>query len=232
MKLLKRIIRLSLFIGFLQLLTLLIYVNIIGVNLYSKEIVFHKGDKKVVLLGVSHIGTKEYYKSISTRYPDFLVLGEGLKGKGIDADHSHTATLLGLESQPKDLFKGYRYLNSDIDASKISPNVGNVLSSSFSFWENIALKRNKKAFDQVENVKSSNVSISELYNEIIIKRNINIKNNILTIKENLYIPWGAIHMNDLENFLLTQGYKKEKTSYIKNFNILNSVYFLLSYVIS
>lgn len=212
-------------IAILQLLTLNFYVTNFGINLYSKEVTFTDGDRKVILLGVSHVGESEYFQSINNRYGhNYRILLEGINGVPTDEAISHdsTALIFGLDYQKKDFLKTNKHNNVDIHADELDEKISQTVSSSLSFWKHLAVFNFKEAKESFSEVKD--VSLTELYDEVILKRNEKIKMEILTSTDDVVIPWGAIHQNDMESFLLNNGYKKESTSFIKIASIPKILY--------
>lgn len=238
LKVLKWLMKRLLGVLIIQSLTFYFYINVFGLHTYSKEKVFIKDGKEVILLGMYHIGSFDYYKKIKNRYKlkkDLIVLSEGVRSKGeIDIDHIYSAGIFGLDIQQKNLFENYKEVNSDVEISNIDPKAIDFLENVFLVWKNMALLDFSKAKSKIKILKNEykkeNVSLSYLYNEIVIKRNVKIKENILKYKDkNLLIPWGALHHEDLEDFLLENGYKVKETSYIRNFNFVEALFFLTNH---
>jgi uncharacterized protein YbaP (TraB family) len=219
------IIKRVIFLLLVQSLTLFFFVNILGFNLYSKEVLYEKNGKEVILLGISHIGDESYYKELSTRYlkkENLLVLTEGInvEDNSEELTHKHSAKLFGLVSQDSSFMKEYDFKNVDISFNEIDVKYLLIIEESFNAWEKLSLL-NFKDLKNI-NIHKEDVGLVDMYNEIIIKRNVNIKKEILMNKtNNILVPWGAIHHIDLHNFLIKQGYKLKDTNFIKIANIFN-----------
>lgn len=239
MKKIKWLSKRLLFVVLLQSITALFYINFYFVNIYSKEKTFYNKSHEVTLLGISHIGTDEYYSEIKERYlgkENFLVLLEGVKIESevedSDLDHSYTAKIFDLKSQPKDLFKKYAHINADIYYEEINDEVSLYLDHVFEFWKHLSFLDYKKAKSQLELLSELNTDPDLIKSEIIGKRNKSIISSIEKHKnKNLLVPWGALHQSDIEDYLKSKGYKEKETSYIKNFNVFKVLYSISIYFI-
>ena len=234
--------RILFIILFIQFLTFNFYINFIGFNIYSVEKTFKKGDKKVILTGIAHIAEKEFFDNINERYlgeKDFLLLLEGVRNpenkdfikryKDQEISHEYSANILGLDYQKESFLKHYNHINSDVSIDQIDINILDNLFLAFVIWKNLALFQ----FDELENNFNKfdkNLSLLDMKDKIIIKRNNLLKQNIISKKnKTLIIPWGALHHNDLEDFLIMNGYKKESVNRIKVANMLNVFYNIFSF---
>lgn len=226
------------FILAIQSLTLFFYISFFGFHSYSKEKTFTNGKRDIILLGMYHIGTKEYYKNIETRYVDkknLLVLLEGIKNRYISkdlvqVDHSSSAMILGLESQQKNLFKNYKSVNSDTYFDDMDSGVTDYLNNVFEIWEYIAVLDFNNAKKQMNLLSENKIDKDFVFNEIINKRNNIVISNIKKYQaENLLIPWGALHHSEIEDYLLSNGYEVKETNYIKNFNVVEMIIFSIAF---
>lgn len=173
-------------------------------NFQSSVIILSNNSHEVILIGMSHIGSKEYYKNIQNRYKDknHLILSEGVEfnNEEVSGIHSDKAKLLGLKTQEEFiLFKTENTINSDININEMNSEVADFLNIVFSLDEN-----------QISALKPYNNFnfLSLVYNEVIIKRNNKVLKNIrINRNKDIIVPWGAIHLIDLERRLLKEGYK-------------------------
>jgi hypothetical protein len=167
-----------------------------------------------------HIGKKEFYHQLNKDLDlsNTLYLLEGVKDeknliKGID--HKKTADFIGTQSQSDEFKPGenlgdefksveVKTLVADIDASDLSKPTVKIL--------NFMSDENK------DNMFAKYIELSEmlekkenqtLYYDIIEKRN----NHLISLfKENeskyetIIIPWGALHMPDIQKRLEAMGY--------------------------
>lgn len=241
--LIKRFLVFISFLIVIQLLTLNFYISFIGWNIYSTEKIFTNGKRDITLLGMSHIGDESYFKNIEERYlrnkNNLIVLREGVKDNEStkkDSDqisHFYSSLFFGLTEQNEHFLESYSNVNSDLDISNMNLHTLDTLFYVFEIWKHVAFLR----FDYVKisyeelNESLKKTDKNEIYNEIILKRNDVIKKNIEKYnKENLLIPWGAFHHNDLEKYLIKNGYKEIKTNYIKVFNLLDSLVYSFFYL--
>lgn len=226
------ILKRVLFILIIQSITLNFYINFIGINIYTKKVTFEKEGRKVILLGMSHVADKSYYLNIENKFDkmkgNILVLKEGINfddelDQEIEINHSYFSKIFGLENQKSNFLSGHNTINSDIHVSELSEETSNMIEASFNFWKNVAMFEYKKAVNSINS--GVKINIFHLYKEVILKRNELVKVNIHRhgSRSDILVPWGAIHNNDLENFLLKEGYVKKNTDYIKVTNIFKLV---------
>ena len=240
--LIKRFLVFTLFLLLVQLLTLNFYISFLGFNIYSTEKIFTNGKRNITLLGMSHIGNQSYFEKIEKRYlnKDLIVLREGVtdnnskeKNKSDEISHFYSSLIFGLSEQNESFLKSYKNINSDMDISNINLHTLDSLFYVFEIWKYLAFLKFdyvKLSYEELnKSIKKSDAD--EMYNEIILKRNNIIKKNIEKYdKDNLLIPWGAFHHNDLEDYLITNGYKEVETNYIKVFNLIDSLIHAIFYL--
>lgn len=196
------------------------YIKFENGSLLMTEKVFKKGDTKVRLIPMMHIGKKEFYHELNKDLDlsNTLYLLEGVKDeknliKGID--HKKTAKFIGTDSQSDEFKPGenlgeefknieVKTLVADIDASELSKPTVEIL--------NFMSDENK------DNMITKYMELSEmlqkkenqtLYYDIIEKRNshlISLFEENESKYETIIIPWGALHMPDIEKRLEAMGY--------------------------
>ena len=210
-------LRITFLVIILQFLSSFLYVNFFGLSLYTKEQYFEKEGHKVILLGTAHVGEYNYYKSLKKDRESLFFLKEGVQGipkESLGNNHQLWADRLGLIAQNDKTFEGFRGINSDINISEIDP------ESSRNLELLIFASESSDNFEIAkEEWKETNFSLKEFYQEFVLKRNKIIKKNIIKNQDkDLIIPWGALHHNDLEDFLISEGYSKTGTKYHKVFS--------------
>ena len=191
-----------------------------------------------------HMGDSEYYKQVKEGWKQNpsskkLVLHEGVSDKeGLmksAIDYSFMASLLGLETQNKEWSKPNKdkpksqkdasspklnidQLNADIDLSELPEEGLSLLNEIFSVWSASDLQTMVK---NMSSVKITDSDMAEFMVESLIKfRNdhlMEIFNSNLENYDEIYIPWGAAHLKELESQLREQNFTEVSKSYYTAF---------------
>ena len=208
------------------------YVNFLGYNIGSKEKIFLKDNKKVVLIGMVHVGNYEFYTELDDNYSKCakcLILREGI---GFDSDetitYSELASSLGLVSQPRALFK-YNYISADIHSDDLSEDTKDFLSLSLELINSLSDFDNfSEVYTKLNDRFHSGIPKSIKY-DIIDKRNQHLMSifDLNSKHKNIIIPWGAAHLNDIEQELLKRGYELHSSSNRIVLNIPKSLLMLV-----
>ena len=221
-----------------------------GITMTERSYV--RDNRTVRLAAMIHIGSRDYYRSISDSVLPgrTLVLAEGVSDRerllkhGLD--YGKVAGLMGLDAQNKMLFKGRvldreeleggdapretpedtsvhnepDILRADVDVSLFRPEtvtflnaVGRHLGSDRSVME---------GFLELNRWAEKNVT-PEMYetimDDILHRRNMTLigyLDKALVRYETIVIPWGALHMKEVEAELLKRGFlprdSRERTS--------------------
>jgi len=204
-----------------------------GVNLL--ETVFEKDGQRVHLVGMMHIGDGNYYSDLIKRINAVppsggkrLVLTEGVSDRNqiIPEDFANGTTYerwakqLGLETQ-KDLSSPtpdgeptpdasprITWQNADIDVSDLQERHRKLLVEMLKLASSADLS-------QMFSADAANISGEQfedlLMNGLIISRNDTLMKRFAEAGdgyEEIYIPWGAAHLPDIEKRLLALGYQK------------------------
>lgn len=206
-----------------------------GVNLM--ETVFEKNGQKVHLVGMMHVGDGSYYSDLKKRLnaplPDGgkrLVLTEGVSDKNhiIPEDFANGKTydrwakLLGIEAQkplhnaaPTDSLNDeitpdshVVWQNADMDVSDLSEAHRELL---------VKLLTLVSSADMTQMFTSNIGNVNgDQFEDLLINGLLHTRNNALMKRfnemgsgfEEIYIPWGAAHLPDIEKRLLVLGYHK------------------------
>lgn len=201
------------------------------------ERVFMRDGKKVFLIGMMHIGDAEFFSTLDQRMREEfegkrVILTEGVSDKNqiLPADfksgqtYGKWARKLGLEVQnsgesplsPSQVAahnrvlreRGIAFLNADIDVSELPDKHQKLLTSILETLNSNNLADVIKGPEGIEGP-----DLEDLMVEGLIK----FRNNRLmkfieeTSKldvDEIYIPWGAAHLPDIEKRLLSQGFEK------------------------
>lgn len=187
----------------------------------SSIITLSNGRQEVILVGMSHMGESSYYKELKRRFKfkKHIVLSEGVNfnNEEVTNIHSGKAFRLGLKTQEEfNIFNQERSMNSDINIEEMDKDVSDFLSLLFD--------SDQYEFKEHE-IYNSFSFLKKLYSEVILKRNDKVISNILkNSDENIIVPWGAIHLIDLEKRLKNNGFKIVKKEHINVFSLPKVTY--------
>ncbi len=198
--------------------------------------------KQAHLIGMVHMGDSQYYKQVKEGFKQNpsskkLVLHEGVSDKeGLmksAIDYSFIASLLGLETQNKewsklDKPKGKQgspspkleidQLNADIDLSELPEEGLALLNEIFSMMSAPDLQT---MIENMNAVKITDADMAEFMEKSLIKfRNdhlMEIFNDNLENYDEIYLPWGAAHLKELESQLRKQNFTEVSKSYYTAF---------------
>ncbi|MFZ8933949.1 MAG: TraB/GumN family protein [Bacteriovoracaceae bacterium] len=196
----------------------------------SNKKVYQKGLQRIVLIPMVHIADKDFYKNVLKDYhnQDGVVLQEGVKdSQGLikyDADYKAMAKAIGLTSQ-KDHFKlpedsKLRMVTSDMDTSEFSKNTIERLNLIFKLSQEFKENETEAVSDflKLQLLLSKRAETAKFFHEILHDRNVFLtkKLELMQNEKLVIIPWGALHLPDMENYLIDKGYqlKEIKTSLV------------------
>lgn len=210
------------------------YVRIEWGGISLVERVFEKDGRQIHLVGMMHIGDGSFYKNLNRRMVlplvagKRLVLTEGVSDAGnlLPEDfksgklYGKLASALGLESQldhqmespnrpelpTRRLPPNIRFQNADMDISQMAARDRNTLLAILSILnpEDPA----SMFLAQVEGIIPYDAEL--LFREGLLKRRNDVLMEHFVASEEeyseIYIPWGAAHLPDIEERLLERGY--------------------------
>lgn len=217
-----------------QLITMLLVFNVSSKgflelsasSVISVEKTYVKNGKTIHLIPMVHVGSESFYKEVSQLdgTKPTLVLLEGVKDKdnllesftyrnkvtAAQEDHFEPKAKATSKSEAKTLQKNIKYIVADLDASEFDPKTRKYLNK-------MAKKLETESFFQFiidPQTASSSAEIMTWTVDILDRRNMKV---LADLKENeskfdrFYIPWGALHMPDIERAIVNQGYKLSET---------------------
>ena len=209
------------------------FVQITPRGIFFTEKILQKDEHRVHLIALAHIGESDFYRDLQTafRQPidgDRLILTEGVTDEGnvlptgfkSGNTYGGFAKQLGLEEQKS--FAGQddaesettganlstvTFMNADIDISELKPVHLDQL---------ITLLKTMESGDLIESlITSFGIQISsEELEDFLLEGLIGQRNeHLMTIFETahrdfeeIYVPWGAAHLPDLERRFLSEGF--------------------------
>jgi transcription termination factor NusB len=193
-----------------------------GDQIISVEKVYEKNGKIVHFIPMIHVGSKEFYEELSKldATKKTLILLEGVSDEKKlmqKISYKKMASSIGLDEQvkyfkplanTKELQKNVSYLISDVDASQFNPETR-------TFINKIMKEMDEKSFFEMLLVGGGDMNvpggIANLSVDLIEKRNQKVIDNLASNEakfEEFYIPWGAMHLPELERAILKMGYKE------------------------
>ena len=188
-------------------------VNREGVLMIEKK--YQKNGRKLRLIPMVHVATKEFYQSITKNLDNkkTLFLLEGVQDKKNLLEgfsHSSTAKKLGLENQadhfdPEDFVdENTHAIVADVDSALLSKRTIEILK----VVNKINQKFSMELYYQLMSLMGEN-GLSFLYEDIIKKRNQYLLQKLVEKEkeyEVLIVPWGGLHLPDIEKEILKLGY--------------------------
>lgn len=217
------------------------YVRLAPEGIYMTERVYTHEDKTIRLAGMVHVGGKDYYEDLSASIPagPTLVLAEGVAdAQGMLRNrfsYGKMANALGLESQEQMHFEAREVGAADLESSGFVPGaegipdimhadvdlktfhpitlaflneLGRQMSRSDSLLETI------HGFNAWAEENLTEQANRELMDDILHSRNRALIAHIdpaLKRYPLLVIPWGALHMPEIERAVLDRGFEQKQS---------------------
>lgn len=199
------------------------FLGIDAKNIQSIEKIYTKGNKRVHLIPMVHIGTEEFYQDVAKfdGSGKTLVLLEGVKDQKKLMSHmsyNKTAESLGLESQEEHFHpdklahqKDVTFIVADVDVSEFNQSTRDFINSltkqmdEQSFFE---------VFIQGTSLPIAPGDVGNIAVDIIEKRNKKVLDEFKANEKKFdvfYIPWGALHLPEIEREIKSYGYKLTNT---------------------
>lgn len=198
------------------------YIKFTNGSIVLTEKIFIKEGRKVRVIPMIHIGKKEFYQQINKDVDNTttLYLLEGIQDKDKlleGLNHRKTASAIGQESQADHFRPGtqaqskyqtsmIQAISADIDASEMSHETIELLN----FLTDS--KKDGGPMSLIElNMKLADKKYNKMYYDIIELRNnklMSLFNENKQKYETIIIPWGALHLPDIERRLVDLGYEE------------------------
>lgn len=207
------------------------YISLSPTGILSTEKYYEKNGVELRLLGMAHIAEKGFYQDIksSLHGKAALMLMEGVTDDGkllkTPPDYGSIAEKLGVDNQrdkfsPQEMPKNVEIVRADLDTADFSAGtieilnfIGQLYSREGFNWGNLCMMY----------LKLTDQEISQSFmKDLIAKRNecliSHLQKNLQ--KHNLIlIPWGALHLPEIEKWVIGQGFnlKEQKSRNILRF---------------
>ncbi|MFW5782102.1 MAG: hypothetical protein ACOCWO_02290 [Candidatus Muiribacteriaceae bacterium] len=192
-------------------------------GLYSVQKDYTLSDSTVSLIGMMHIGDKEFYNDLLQDFSKSgsVIIPEGISDRGdllkTKPDYKKVSKAIGLDSQSEEFLKDHeewKFDPVDLDTSEFSDNTLNFINKIMSMLQNIEDREDliKKLFFTSEEPPA--MEITTFYKDVIEKRNEALWAGIQKNRgqyEQIIIPWGAYHLVDISQRLESMGHMPDNT---------------------
>lgn len=209
------------------------YLKIRPKGLLLEEREFQKGNKRVRLVSMMHIGNREFYESVRDSFSlqlPAVVLMEGVRDdRGtFDGDFSYAplAEKLGLQAQEADILMKPPakqeptgdvtqpdFRHSDVDVSSFHPRTLEMMRAIGHFLANPTLETALQTFG-AEDSPFQGADVEDIVmTDILTNRNAHLANEIRSALDDydvVIVPWGALHMPEIEDTLESWGFQKTR----------------------
>ncbi len=205
-------------------------------GLYMTEKIYRHNGKQIRLAGMIHIGDKTYYEDIvaSINSPRTVVLAEGISDRHrlltYRFDHRKFADLLGVATQAEMTIEGDfvdlenltageitadtsskpHIVMADMDVSQFDSKTIELLNLMGQYVNNDAtLFEDFKSYSQWVDANLTDEVTRTLKHDILTRRNgevIRRLHQALPLYDTIVIPWGALHMVEIEAAVTAQGF--------------------------
>lgn len=188
-----------------------------GVRVVHRSYV--RGEERVELVGMIHIGRRSAYESIFEPFPPegTLVLEEGVRDAGgllvTGPVYERVAGGLGLDVQvPITEIAPLPSRNADVDVSTFSENTRSLLRRIFAIYT--AEEPAAALLDYLIHVRShkdARALFDELYDDLVHRRNQHLLLELdRALEENsrVVVPWGAYHLPGIEQAVIARGFQR------------------------
>ncbi len=212
------------------------YVKLRPEGLLLEEREMTKGDKRVRLVSMIHIGEKGFYDRILASMPTkgaAVVLLEGVTDdKGLlksRFSYSKIATLLGLDSQEGSSFQQngrkassrqepqtsakaqVEYRRADVDISMFQPLTLEFMNAVGVILADPTLATVMSAMQAPDSPFKQPHADEIVMHDILDKRNAHLMAEIdlaLETSQTVIVPWGALHLSSIEASLKARGFRE------------------------
>lgn len=187
-----------------------------GVQVAHRQLV--RGDQRVDLIGMIHVGDEAAYPQLFATIPvvNSVVLEEGVSDAqgalGETSGYSRMASALGVSQQrPVDELTSIRTRNADVDVARFSDRTRELLGKVLAIHGGDEPLAATMAYMRFVNAQpDQEAMLRQLYEDIVVLRNANLIDAIERSLADGYrpvVPWGALHLPEVERHLLDGGFR-------------------------
>jgi hypothetical protein len=194
------------------------YIEMTYTDIQSVEKIFSRDGREIVLIGMAHIGEPEFYDSINNRLADEvgLILYEGVKdpdnvfGMNQRNPYSKISKDIGLTAQGAFEVDDARMVWADVTASELDEETIETIAMLFAVINATDdTAEMMRRFQTLSEHFEANPGLEEsIMHELVTVRNARLLEKIDAHRGEvrLFIPWGAQHLEEIEQHLLKDGY--------------------------
>jgi hypothetical protein len=197
-----------------------------GIAAMERE--YSRGDRRVRLVGLVHVGEGEAYRELVSSFEHGdLILAEGVSDRdgllreglpygnvarplGLVVQPSFEEALAGAEGVDADAVSGPRVVRADLDLRDLSPETlaflravsGVLASADFA----TALARARELSKEFDTERSTRI-----LRDLIERRNAHLVGELdkaLPEHPSIVVPWGALHLPGIERALVERGFER------------------------
>jgi hypothetical protein len=189
---------------------------------------FAKGDKRIELVGMMHIGEPAAYEQIWASFPPgSVLLAEGVSdeqelfGKR-KLSYDKGAGKLGLVSQARIPIEGddLTVRSADIDISQFSEPTRDLLKGAAKIWAADTQLEFVAAYTEVLDTSGDPAVIDAVVADVLDRRNEHLIAEVdqaLGEFDSIVVPWGALHMPFLDAEVRKRGFEPVESRSIRLF---------------
>lgn len=208
------------------------YVKVRAHGLLLEEREFTRDDRRVRLIGMMHIGNREFYEHVHRSLPGdgpTVVLLEGVTDReGVLRNrfsYGKIANLLGLSSQETSaLQRGVAekrpdapakvdYQSADVDVASFSALTRECLRALGAVLSDPTRETFLRVFGEADSPLQRPEANAAVTRDLLENRNAHLLGEIrraLAQYGVVVVPWGALHLPDIEAALLAQGFRETR----------------------
>lgn len=195
------------------------FLTLEGTSIVSVEKVYKKNGKELHLIPMIHVGSEKFYRDVSEidRSKRTLFLLEGVSDKKqLMKDFSYANEILPSQedhfkpkAEPlindKKTTSKISYLHADLDSSEFDPQTRKFLNKTLKKMEDHSFFEFLSGGEDINGpAVAANITV-----DIIERRNQKVLIELNKHQDKFdvfYIPWGALHMPEIEREIIKQGF--------------------------
>lgn len=198
------------------------FLNTDGARILSNEKIFIKGNKVIRLIPMVHVGKESFYKDILKDFSDkkTLFLMEGVQDKkellnklsykkiadsvGLEEQREHFDPMEAAKKEGKE--ENVKVVSADLDASDFDKKTIKYLNQIGAILDFKDLSSLELLLGKGPDFKTPEGTV---FDDILTKRNdylMKVFNENVAEYDIVIIPWGALHLPDIEKRLIYEGY--------------------------
>lgn len=186
-------------------------------GLYSVEREYERGDQHVHLIGMVHIGESSFYSELIDSLPveGTIVLAEGVSDEsGLlkDLRYERVAASVGLAQQGSfEVEQGPAVVRADVEAAEFSKSTLRLLSALGRILSAESGVDRLRGITDYGELAQDPEAVDALLYDVLDRRNARVLSEFDRVAgeySRIVIPWGAIHMRELEPAIVERGFER------------------------